>query len=230
MPAAPAPEGLKDVLWIQAENTEHMALKSDGTLVSWRSAPDPDDEYLRLRGPWRLPAGAKDVAAFVPRDSLILQKDGFMFSGPVGYPKKQTGFAGFAKDDYGAPLVLCKEGNLFSKNHGTPEFRDFLSRAQVLSGYRFSAEETELRGEGGLPVESVSPGKTYEAHARILGLWDEPLKASVILQLRGGEGASKESGGAVLYSSRKTALIPVTQAGIVTWDVPVPAEAKGLTF
>ena len=231
------PEGLKNVVCI-SDSDQLMcvaALRADGTVAAWGYKSDQVKN---------MPAGLHDVVQVRTITNSggariwAVRKDGTVSVWGSSWGSFDVENQ-LIKDEnvlfIGKNFILHRGGTLESyEGNGISSFdiKDIQKVADgvnVLSGHCFAVNDAELLDSEGNRVTSVTAGETCQIKADINNYYCEDSEGTVLIQVRGGEGASASGGGRVLSCISLEKDVPL-EGTTVSSDFTMPENISGTVY
>jgi alpha-tubulin suppressor-like RCC1 family protein len=216
------PPGLNNVVDIRIYGKSCAALKGNGTVVVWGD---------NSGGRRNVPVGLHDVAA-VCGGGLAVKADGTIVTWG-DYTKYAAELAAETNvltisDD----TIIYRDGTLKYFGGYLPyveSINQILEGLNVLSGHYFAVDKVELLDPSGQSITSVAGQSGYRINAKIANNYCDPKDGLVIVQVRGGDGATATSGGQVLECVGLAGEIPVDGKTVST-DFTMPGNLSGQAY
>ncbi|MCG9967266.1 cadherin-like beta sandwich domain-containing protein [Pelotomaculum terephthalicicum JT] len=231
------PAGLNDVVDISCYDNNPRptcaALKGNGTVVVWG-----DNNH----GARYVPADLHDVASVTVDASgqiYAVKKDGAVVSWGAspsvisGLANRLAGLEVIALTP-GANYAVCRGGTVkcikATNSAELNAINAMLAGVNVLAGHYFAVNSVELLDPAGQSVTSVPAQGGCRVQANIGNNYCALKSGLVIIQVRGGAGATSGGGGRVLGCVGLESEIPVVEGSAVGADFTMPAGVSGPAY
>ncbi len=229
------PKGLKDVVSVAMETGVAVALRANGTVAAW------GNKSSKVKN---MPAGLHDVAGIKVKSAWngpriwAVKKDGTLaiWGSEWGYGDIEARAINVKNIiSIGGDFLLCRGGILecygghYVYSSDVAEIQKVVDGVNVLSGHYFSVSDAELLNSEGQEVTSMNANESYKIKARIDNYYCEDTKCNVIIQVRGGDGASISGGGSVISCTKQESDVPL-EGVTVSVDFTMPENISGPVY